>query len=146
MRCAIASSPPRFCHRELLDCEAGESFRASYARANALQAAGEPDGLLSATVPTFNLFTARTYLDKYGEHDRYDCLRLLPDGKTPLLVTLGGDERDAQYAELARSGGTRMQSLPGGAFALIPGANHFYTGRSDELWQAVSGWLAGLAR
>ena len=146
VRCAIASSPPRFCHQEMLDSTSGGVFSEAYARASALHAAGEDDGLLSVTVPTFNIFSANTYLDKYGPQDRYDFLSLLPRVKTPLFITLGGDERDVQYQALAASGEARMQQVPGGGFALIAGANHFYTGKAGELWAAAGAWLSSLSR
>lgn len=142
VRCAIASSPPRFCHQELLDCAKGAEFREAFDRARMHCDAGAFDALLSVTIPTFNIFSARTYVDKYGPGDPYDYMKLFTGVRTPLFVTLGGDERDSQYTTLAKNGDDALKAVAGGGFALIPGANHYYTGRGEELWSAVSGWLA----
>ena len=138
---AIASSPPRFCHESLR--EAAE-FNQAYSRAQALEAAGDPEALMPVTVPTFNVFSARTFLDKYGPQDRYDFLTRLPKVSTPLLITLGGEERDSGYRALRETGDALMKGIPGGGFVLISGAEHWYSGRTGELWAAAQSWIAGI--
>src|SRR5262249_50838640 len=76
--CAVASSPPRFSHSTYLKLAGGERFAAAWQRAEALVAAGNPDELVRGEPPNRSLsFTARTYLDKFGPHERYNVLRLL---------------------------------------------------------------------
>jgi len=144
VRGAIASSPPRFCHERMLAADSGAAFRTAYERARALEEEGEPDTMGATTVPTPSLFSARTFLDKYGPEDRFDYFSLLPQIRTPLLVTIGGKERDSGFIELAETGDALVKPLPGAGFALIPDADHFYTGHCGELWAAAKSWLAGI--
>ncbi len=141
--CAIASSPPRFCHEILLQSANGAEFQQDYTRAKALVAAGEPGTLMSVTVPTFNLFSAGTFLDKYGPQNRYDIIALLPKVHSPLLITLGDKEHDVVYRTLSENGNALMKKVPGAGFERIPGADHYYANRSGELWAAVQSWIGG---
>ena len=141
---AIASSPPRFCHEQMREAAGGAEFMRDYSRAQTLQASGEPDALLSVTVPTSNDFSARTFTNKYGPENRYDFVTRLSKVRTPLLITLGGLERDSSYHTLAQTGDTLVKQIPGAGFALIPGANHWYSGRTGELWAAARTWIAGI--
>jgi len=88
-----------------------------------------------------SIFSARTSLDKYGPQNRYDFFTLLPGVRTPLLITLGGEERDSGFRALAETGEALVKQIPGAGFPLIPGADHFYTGRSGELWAAARFWM-----
>ena len=144
VRCAVASSPPRFRHASYLASPAGAAFSAAHERAKALLGAGDPHSLFSTTVPTPSVFTAQTFLDKYGLEDRFDYFPMLPKIRTPLLVTLGGDERETAFIELNEQGDALVKPVPGAGFARIEGADHFYTGHCDGLWAAAKSWLAGI--
>ena len=93
--------------------------------------------------------TARVYVDKYGPAERYDILKHLPNVRTPLLVTIGGEEgiyedRPDRFAfgGLAEKVDALASDLPNVTFELIPGADHAYTNRTDQLWAVVEGWLS----
>ena len=112
-------------------------------------AAGVPDDLLAVDIPTSVVLAACTYVDKYGPDERYDILKHLPNVSVPLLVTIGGEEgARPDSADRFPFGGLADEVAALGArqpnltFALIPGADHFYTGTTDALWAAVDGWLA----
>jgi pimeloyl-ACP methyl ester carboxylesterase len=145
---AITTSPPRFSHSAYKAREDGMEFLAYYNRARQLVEAGDPDSLFAADLPTSLVATARTYVDKYGPSERYDILQYLPDVQTPLLVTIGGEEgiypdRPDRFAfgGLAEQVAALADTLPNVTFELIPGADHSYTNRTDELWAAVERWL-----
>ena len=38
------------------------------------------------------------------------------------------------------------EANPHFSYAEVPGADHGYTGRADQLWEAVHGWLQELGR
>jgi pimeloyl-ACP methyl ester carboxylesterase len=145
---AITTSPPRFSYSAYKAREDGASFLAYYDRAQQLVDAGDPDSLFAADLPTSLIATARTYVDKYGPPERYDILKYLPNVKTPLLVTIGGEEgiypdqadRFA-FGGLAEKVAALASDLPNVTFELIPGADHAYTNRTDQLWATVQHWL-----
>jgi dienelactone hydrolase len=147
---AITTSPPRFSHSAYRAREDGAAFLAYYDRAQRLVDAGDPDSLFAADLPTSLIATARTYVDKYGPAERYDILKYLPDVQTPLLVTIGGEEgiypdkadRFA-FGGLAEKVEALASDLPNVTFELIPGADHAYTNRTDQLWTTVERWLSG---
>src|SRR6266496_2249543 len=146
---AIVSSPPRFSHRAFLDQEGHAVFEEYFAQATRLIEAGTPDALFSADVPTSLLMTARVYVDKYGPDERYDVLRHLPDVRTPMLVTIRGEEgvhldRPDRFGfgGLAEKVAALAEQQSNLSFELIPGADHQYTNRTDQLWAAAERWLA----
>lgn len=141
---AIASSPPRFQHQSYLASAAGEAFGKAYERALALEAAGEADTIFSISVPTPSLFSARTFIDKYGPEDRFDYLPMFGKIRTPLFVTVGGSERDTAFIGLNEHGADWVKAVPGAGFARIPEADHFYTGQCGALWGAAQAWISGL--
>lgn len=145
---AITTSPPRFSHSAYRAREDGAAFLAYYDRAQQLVDAGQPETLFAVELPTSFVMTARVYVDKYGPAERYDVLQHLPNVKTPLLVTIGGEEgiypdRPDRFAfgGLAEQVATLARDLPNVTFELIPGADHAYANRTEQLWAAVERWL-----
>ena len=145
--CAVASSPPRFDHQAYLTSPNGGSrFQADIDRAQTLLAAGQPEALFEALIPQQRAFSARTFMDKYGLNARYDYFAHLPQTAIPLLLTLGSLEReDLSFAPLASRGPTIAAEWPNVSYALIDGADHSYTARTDALWQTASAWLKRVA-
>src|SRR5262249_36345823 len=75
--CAIARSPPRFSYSMFLDSAAGAHFEEDFERATQLIEHGQPETIIDVRVPPplttpGRLFTARSYVDKYGPEDQYD--------------------------------------------------------------------------
>ena len=137
---AIASSPPRFAYA-LYD----ERLQTVLQRAQALVDAGTPEQLVEAQVPVQRRFAAQTYLDKYGPEARYDYLAHLPQVRKPLLLTVGSLEADnVSFTGLVQDGSSYAARWPAVDFALIDGADHAYTDRTDALWAALEGWLTGV--
>ncbi len=149
VQCAVASSPPRQRYSAYMESPAADQFRANFERANQLIASGDPGGLFKVTVPNPNVFSATTYLDKYGPAERYDIFKHLPNVRLPMLVTFGGEEgATPESADWLSMGGVadalaalaeKQENL---TFRLIDGADHFYTGKLPELWAAARQWFA----
>jgi pimeloyl-ACP methyl ester carboxylesterase len=146
--CAVASSPPRQRYRAYLTMPLAEEFQTTLQRANALIERGEPDTLMRVRLPNPNVFSARTYVDKYGPQERYDIVTHLPRVRVPLLMTLGGEEGATPDSPDAASMWGWAEELapvadrqPNLTFNLIDGADHFYTGRVPALWSAARSWL-----
>jgi pimeloyl-ACP methyl ester carboxylesterase len=145
---AIATSPPRFSYSAYRDRPDAAAFLTYYEQAERLVNEGSPDSLFAADLPTFLIATARTFLDKYGPAERYDILKHLPKVKTPLLVTIGGEEgiyedRPDRFAfgGLAEQVSALAAGLSSVTFEPVPGADHVYTNRTNELWAVVERWL-----
>ncbi len=144
--CAVASSPPRFVHQAYLASAGGARFKADIERAQQMVDAAQPDNLLEAHIPQARAFSARTFLDKYGPAARYDYFEHLPRTGVPVLLTLGSLERDdISFAPLAERGPSMSSEWSNVSYALVDGADHSYTGRTDDLWHAASTWLTRVA-
>lgn len=146
--CAVASSPPRFNFPMYLADPDGEGFRRQYQEAQALADEGKGNALLDVTLPIVSVFTAATYVDKYGPACRYDIVDHLPNVRTPLLVTVGGLEATgpqrisfSQHESALGPMAARLLSL---SFHLVPWADHAYTGCESSLWGAVLRWAQGV--
>jgi len=144
--CAIASSPPRFVHQTYLASANGSRFKADIDQAQQLVDKGQPEALIEAQIPQARAFSARTYLDKYGPTARYDYFEHLPQTSVPLLLTLGSlEQNDISFAPLATRGPTISSEWRNVSYALIDGADHSYTARTDDLWQTAQVWLKRVA-
>jgi pimeloyl-ACP methyl ester carboxylesterase len=148
VRCAVASSPPRQRYSAYMATSSADELKANMDRANQAIAAGNPTSLMAVNVPNPNVFTARTYVDKYGPAERYDIFKHLPNVTLPMLVTLGAKEGATPDSHDALSMYGNAAALEEVAqkqanihFDHIEGADHFYTGRVPALWQAALTWL-----
>jgi pimeloyl-ACP methyl ester carboxylesterase len=147
--CAIASSPPRFSYKATFSQEGGELFRGEVERAQRLLDGGRAEELISVTIPTTSLFSARTYVDKYGPQERFNVLDHLPRTTVPMLVTVGSLEGvGPQQADWFAFGGLHdqltelTQANPRLSYELVDGADHGYTDRIDVLWRLARDWLS----
>jgi pimeloyl-ACP methyl ester carboxylesterase len=139
--CAIVSSPPRFSHEMNLRVATADEFKRNIDQAQRLIADGTPNALMTVTVPNANVFTARTFIDKYGPDDNYDILRHLPSIEQSTLITLGGDERSTAFTDLMAHGDRLHSQNSALKYVLIQGADHFYRDRLDELWGVTNAFL-----
>jgi pimeloyl-ACP methyl ester carboxylesterase len=92
------------------------------------------------------IITAAGYLEKYGPDEPYDFLKHLPAITCPTLVTFGAAELADHIA--FRDSPPAVQALaaqrPHLALAVIPDADHFYSGMHQALVQRISEWLAAM--
>jgi pimeloyl-ACP methyl ester carboxylesterase len=84
------------------------------------------------------LFTAKTYVNKYGRHENNDVRPHATRLGCPLLTIAGGAEQPyfLEYAQaLADAAGAN------GACKIVPGANHFYARHESEVVDIIGEWL-----
>ena len=84
------------------------------------------------------LFTAKTYVNKYGRHENNDVRPHAGRLGCPLLTIAGGAEQTyfLEYAKaLADAAGIN------GICKIVPGANHFYARHESEVVEIISEWL-----
>jgi pimeloyl-ACP methyl ester carboxylesterase len=128
----IAISPPRLSYEIFCGSSKSKEFLEDYRRADALVAEGRGGAILDVTVPLPMAIAAAGFVEKYGPDARYDFVPLLGRITCPLLVTFGSKEVADNVA---------FQGLPelvGARAVVVAEADHFYTGRREELWQAMA--------
>jgi pimeloyl-ACP methyl ester carboxylesterase len=140
--CVIALSPPRFCHQTQLRAETGARFRETLEEARALVAAGRGDALMRVEAPIPAYFAAAQYLKKYGPEDRYDFARQLDAVRCPVLLLYGGEEKGLLAAIGSEGDEPRaIEPREGLTFVTIDGGDHVYTGRVEQVVEALRRWL-----
>jgi pimeloyl-ACP methyl ester carboxylesterase len=114
--------------------------RETIEKAESLVAEGRGEELLSIPVGvTPGLFSARTYLDKYGKDDRNDCRPYAKRIGCPLLAIVGGAEPKFfhEYAqELVAAAGNNS------SYKAVDGGNHFYNRHTSTIVELIHQWLA----
>lgn len=115
------------------------AFRETIEKAESLVAEGRGQELLSIAVgATPGLFSAWTFLDKYGKDDRNDCRPYAKRMGCPLLAIVGGAEAKFfhEYAqELVAAAGANSTYQP------VDGGNHFYNRHTVEIVEIIYRWL-----
>ncbi len=143
VHCVIAASPPRFSLTDFLDADASGSFQSNLALAKRHMQEGNPEALLDIHFPVPLLISARTFLQKYGPAGQLDILSHIPQVTVPTLILIGTREADTMLAFRGLS--PKIAQLADDfehlTFSMVEGADHQYTQRRTELWQAVSSWL-----
>jgi alpha-beta hydrolase superfamily lysophospholipase len=140
---AIAISPPRLSYSWFCTSAEGPQFLETYARAEQLVAQGQPMALLEVKLPLPFVVTAAGYMEKYGPDERYNYLRFAGSVRCPVLATLGGIEAENNMAfrGAAEALTEIAQRKSGLTVAVIPGADHFYSGVRPGLLAIVESWL-----
>ena len=144
---AIATSPPQFSYSDYMSRPDSHLFKAYFDEATRLAESGHPDAVFPVTIPTNVILAAKTYLDKYGPEERFDIVKLLPSVNIPVLLTIGTNEGATMespdrfsFLGLAGQVTSLAAKRPSLTFEHIAGADHFYTGVTDDLWAAVNRW------
>ncbi|MFO0897766.1 MAG: alpha/beta fold hydrolase [Pirellulales bacterium] len=140
--CLVAISPPRLSYSRFRDCKLAANFLQTLSEAEAAIADGKPHTLLEATFPIPLVISAAGYVDKYGPAERYNILRYLPRIGCPALVTFGALELlDAAAFQGLPEEINAMAADHALDTAVIPGANHLYTGTYAALEDRIANWL-----
>jgi alpha-beta hydrolase superfamily lysophospholipase len=149
---AVATSPPLLSHSNFLAKDGSGRFSSFYREAMNLVENGDKDRLLVVDTPTNRIFAAKTYLENYGEQERYNILHHLPHISVPLLITIGTLEGLSPesadwfpFGGLAAKVRTLAEELPNVTFEPIEGANHAYVGKAETLWSTTSQWFQMLS-
>ncbi len=139
----VAISPPRFHHTGLLRHKLASQFREDYRRAEALVARGEGETILQVRQPLSLVMPASGFVAKYGPHDDYDILKLLPHVACPTLVLIGSEsaksspafEGLAAHLTKLASHQTRL------TVRTIEGADISYASQPGAPFEAMVEWL-----
>jgi pimeloyl-ACP methyl ester carboxylesterase len=132
------------CPRQYYTARAADQagFAATLEQAEALLTAGRGRELLWApTTGSMGLWSAETFVSKYGRHERNDVRPHAARAGCPVLALAGGAEHPyfPGYArELAAAAGPR------GTFVVLDGADHRYSAHLGAVSAAVARWLAAL--
>ena len=147
--CAVASSPPRQDYETYM-AKQPEPYLADYEPAKKAMDEGDSERLVTTAYRRRTVFSAQTFVDKYGLGSRYDIFKHLPKASAPVLVTWGSTEPlpsnpgSVSFFQLpneAKRLGAAHKHL---SFAEIAGADHSYTGKTGELWAVARKWYEGL--
>ena len=85
------------------------------------------------------LFSARTYISKYGRHEKNDVRPHAAHLGCPLLTIAGGAEHrffPVHAKELAEAAGPKL-----GTYRLVDGSNHFYDHHESEVIEIIAQWM-----
>lgn len=136
----VAISPPRLSYSRFIQSAQADDFRQSLATAQQKIDEGQPDALFRATFPFPLFLSAATFYDKYGPDERYNLLKLGEHLSTPVDFIFGQAELDAGTAAFAGLVDEIRESSWSAEYSLeiIPGADHFYRDRFDELSEVVT--------
>jgi len=85
------------------------------------------------------LFSARTYVSKYGTHEKNDVRPHASRLGCPLLTIAGGAEHPyfpAYAKELAEAAGPKL-----GTYRIVEGSNHFYDNHESDVIEIIAQWM-----
>lgn len=140
----IAISPPRLSHSYFLASEKRDQFLAEYREVEARFQAGHHQALFDVKVPLPFIFSAASYLEKYGPDEKFNFLRQIDRLKLPTLFAFGGleVEREMPFRGLPEAVSGAASPIQPIQVVTIAGANHSYTGQVEELSYKIRAWLA----
>jgi pimeloyl-ACP methyl ester carboxylesterase len=114
-------------------------FEQLMAKAEEIVAQGKGEELIRAwTSGAMGMFSAGTYVNKYGKHEINDVRPHAGRLGCPHLVIAGGAEHPffPRYAkELAEAGGANA------ICKIVAGSDHFYFGHESEVTEIIADWL-----
>lgn len=129
------------CPKQFYSARAGDQsdFKSLMAQAEATVAAGKGKEFLWAKASgAMALFSAETYVNKYGKHENNDVRPHAGRLGCPHMAIAGAAEHPyfPEYAaELAHAGGASA------TYKIVPGADHFYHGHESEVIEIIAEWL-----
>lgn len=113
-------------------------FAEKMARAQHLLAEGRGSELFVATAGSgAGLFSAQTYVDKYGPEEQTDLRPFAPALGCPLLTIAGSAEFTPSFVPYAKE----LADLATGHCEIVEGAPHSYDGYEAQIAGLVSNWL-----
>ena len=132
----VACSAPKLFYSTRLTEQ--REFAEKIARAQAMLAEGHGADLFSATAGSGpGLFSARTYVDKYGPAEQTDLRRVAGSLGCPLLTIAGSAEFTPSFVPYAQE----LATLADGACHIVQGAPHSYAGYETQIAALVADWL-----
>jgi pimeloyl-ACP methyl ester carboxylesterase len=134
------------CPRQFYSARAEEQPEFKQLMANAEEMVAQDKGeefLWAWTSGSMGIFSARTYVNKYGRHEINDVRPHAGRLGCPHLAIAGGAEHAffPRYAkEIAEAGGASA------SYKIVPGSNHFYTNHEPEVVDIIADWLKQLTK
>ncbi|MEI7684987.1 MAG: alpha/beta fold hydrolase [Planctomycetota bacterium] len=135
----IAVSPPRLSYEGFCRSSRRDEFLNTFRVAEAHVQAGKPQTLMEVAMPLPMVISAAGYVEKYGPDGAIDFVPLVERLRGPALFVFGANEVETNVAfqnlpdELSALRPTRH----GRDIAIIPGADHFYAGKRNELARLI---------
>ena len=139
----VGISPPRFCHAEWQASDKAQRFRDHFCHATELVLAGRGDEFIRVEQPLPLWLTAAGYLAKYGPHDGYDFIRLLPRLTVPTLIIVGTESiaSSPAFASVPEAVTKLQQTQSNLHLRIVPGANTGYSGHRDVPVRLALDWV-----
>lgn len=141
--CVIAASPPRLSSSAFQNGPRSSDYFESMRSAKQHVEAGHPENLINAKFPFPLLISAAGYIDKYGD-ERYNLLKFVDQVSVPTLFTYGSielDEGGVAFAGLPEAISNAVAGKPSVTSRTVAQADHFYSGKYDELNVEILDWL-----
>ncbi len=142
----VCISPPRLVGKVLAnDSKYSSNYAEDLKQAQELIAIGKPESLLSIRYPQPMLISAATFVDKYGQEDRHDYVRMASQINIPCLWCFGDQEVRGQRASFQNCDHTlnaAVRGKPNHSVAVISNADHAYTQARTELISVIRQWIS----
>ncbi len=139
----IAISPPRLSYKAFMEGERSAEFRQSIENSRTAIREGEPERLVDVSVPFPLLITAESYLDKYGEQEKYNLEPMIDGLSLPTDFIFGGHElKHSGIVFAGLDGSLRAIAVEAGleqqiTVRVIEEADHMYSQQVPQLAAAV---------
>ncbi len=142
----VLISPPRLSFSHFLTTDKREQFLGYYRQAEQLVAAGQGETLFEIKIPLSFLVSAESFLDKYGQDEKYNFLRQLDRLTVPCLCTFGSLEvaQEVAFTGLPEEVGEIAAKQSNLRVITLEGANHIYTGQIEPLAANILAWLGNV--
>lgn len=146
LKACIVGSPPWLSYSRFIKSKRSDDFLEKYRLAQKLVSEGNPDGTFWTDLPTYYVAGAACYLEKYGPDEKLNIFKYLDKIQCPVLALTGTEEVAHRFAfdDLDKEFDKFAQRMPNLRHVSIPGADHFYTGQKEFVFNAVLDWLKSL--
>ncbi len=143
LKACIVGSPPWLSYSRFIKSKQADVFLEKYHLAQKLVDEGNPDGTFWTNIPTYYVAGAACYLEKYGPDEKLNIFNYLDKIKTPVLALTGTEEVAHRFAfdDLDKEFDKFEERMPNLTHVSIPGADHFYDGQKEFVFDAVLNWL-----
>ena len=140
----VSLSAPSLCYSRFSRSAMQREFLNDIDAAQALVDSGHSKRLFETRVPFPMLLSGEAFLDKYGIQDRYELLQHASGLRCESLFVYGESELQSPsgaFLDLP----VQVRQLPNAKqyidVEVVPGGDHFYTGRQDWLAGRILNWL-----
>ena len=139
----VCFSASRLSYRDFFESENREHFLSLLEKAKSLCEDGNQRELMNVDFPFPILISAATYVDKYGESDRYNWLNFVDRVEVPTLLAFGQKELVDNAAFQGIVEQFKKLNLSDELFnvEVVENANHYYSGCQQVAADAMADWM-----